>query len=494
MKIVFITSGGLEMGMGHVYRSISLAEEIAKFGNKVDIHFLTKSNDIVINKIKNSGFKVIRPKDYEGELELLKKINPNVVIIDRLNVQEYFVKAIRRSLDPKIVIFDNVSSANKYADVIVNAIVGSNFRNRKFWDSSTNSLYFYGPRYLILKREFYKYKKKKKTDKEKKILLIFGGSDPSNLTSKILNRIMMLKQDLDIEIILGPYFIYFDELNKILEKNKAKRERIKIYKDVKNVADKMHNVDLVITSPGLSMFEALYIGTPVIAICQNLLQKDTYSNFFPLINANEINNFSDFLDSRFLISPEEEYIKDLYIGKGKKEVIEAITNLNPMSKDKTISLRQAVDDDLELMMAWRSNPFVYEGFYLQNRPLKWEEHYSWWKSRDNRVDWIISLHGEEHSRDVGSVNVSFMDNDTPEIGIYIGEVTLWGRGVARSAISLVINWLKILGYKIVRARIMKLNIKSLKLFEGLGFKKIGEGRKGEWVYELNLSVHEEEAR
>jgi len=41
---------------------------------------------------------------------------------------------------------------------------------------------------------------------------------------------------------------------------------------------------------------------------------------------------------------------------------------------------------------------------------------------------------------------------------------------------------------------MKLNIKSLKLFEGLGFKKIGEGRKGEWVYELNLSVHEEEAR
>ena len=78
MKIAFVTDGGLEMGMGHVYRSITLAEEIM---DKAEIYFFTKSDEIVVSKIKNSGFNVLKLKDDEEMLKLLKERNPNIVII-----------------------------------------------------------------------------------------------------------------------------------------------------------------------------------------------------------------------------------------------------------------------------------------------------------------------------------------------------------------------------------------------------------------------------
>lgn len=158
--------------------------------------------------------------------------------------------------------------------------------------------------------------------------------------------------------------------------------------------------------------------------------------------------------------------------------------MNRSHKAETILLREANDDDLELMMAWRSNPIVYRGFYLQREPLKYEEHYTWWKSRRNRKDWIITFQCGEYTRDVGSVHVSSLDSDSPEVGVYIGEVTAWGRGFGRQAVSLVLTWLRAAGYKKARASILKDNATSIGLFEALGFKRISEEHEGEWVCEL----------
>ena len=38
--------------------------------------------------------------------------------------------------------------------IIINAIVGSNFNNKKFLDKNIDTQYFYGPKYLFLRDEF----------------------------------------------------------------------------------------------------------------------------------------------------------------------------------------------------------------------------------------------------------------------------------------------------------------------------------------------------
>ncbi len=89
--ISFITDGGLEMGMGHVYRSLTLAEEMRDMA-KVTISFLTKSNNIVTQKISRVGFRVIQQENDDGIINEIKICKPCVLVVDRLYVTEQFLK------------------------------------------------------------------------------------------------------------------------------------------------------------------------------------------------------------------------------------------------------------------------------------------------------------------------------------------------------------------------------------------------------------------
>jgi len=323
MKIAFVVDGGLEMGMGHVQQSTTLAKELT---NIASIVFFTKSGEIVINQIRAAGFNVINPKNDDEMINLLREMNPNIVIIDKLDVAEQFAKEIKESLNSKLVIFTNLTSANKFADIAVTADIGSQFQNIKFIDKKTNTLYYYGPKYWILRQEFYEFKKKEKcfADKVEKILLIFGGSDPSNLTSAVLSELLSLNYDFKIDIIVGAQYIYLDTVNQVLMQHPNKKSHINLYNNVKNVAELMYSADLVIASPGLSAFEALCVGTPVIVMPQDMLQKETYEGFMRILDKTEVHKLSNMIASKNFTYPNEENILTMQIGEGKSELIEII--------------------------------------------------------------------------------------------------------------------------------------------------------------------------
>jgi len=322
-KIAFLVEGSLEMGMGHIYKSITLAEELQ---DKGEICFLTRSAQIAVNQIENSGFRALKLKNDDEVARCLEEIKPDVVIIDRLEVEEFFAKKLKNDLNTRLVIFDNLSAANKHADVVINAGVGSNFENKRFIDKNTNTLYYYGPKYLVLRKEFYEFKAKGKrlNDKIRRILLIFGGSDPSNLTSKVLDELLTWHKELKTDVILGSGFVYSDELNRVLKKHQSQKGNAKVYQNIKNVAELMHKADLVIASPGLSMFEAFCVGTPVIAISQTQFHKNLFDKFFPTLHEDEIGKLKDIISAGDFLKPDTEYIKNLDMGEGKAEIVKEI--------------------------------------------------------------------------------------------------------------------------------------------------------------------------
>jgi RimJ/RimL family protein N-acetyltransferase len=67
----------------------------------------------------------------------------------------------------------------------------------------------------------------------------------------------------------------------------------------------------------------------------------------------------------------------------------------------------------------------------------------------------------------------------PEVGLYIGEVELWGQGVGKQALT---QMLELLPERAAYAVIHRKNERSIKLFTSLGFKKIGKARKGQELY------------
>jgi len=152
-----------------------------------------------------------------------------------------------------------------------------------------------------------------------------------------------------------------------------------------------------------------------------------------------------------------------------------------------IFIRDATLADRVLVMAWRSNPLVYAGFYQQKTPLKWEEHKNWWAGRNQ--DWrefiIVLVEGTE-MRDVGVVTISQLDHWSPEVGYFIGEVSLWGKGIGREAVSLALDWIKRYNKEYCHTTILDNNLRSIGLIKSLGFKKLGEAREGESWYQRKL--------
>jgi len=153
-----------------------------------------------------------------------------------------------------------------------------------------------------------------------------------------------------------------------------------------------------------------------------------------------------------------------------------------------IRLRPLTREDYELVMAWRSHPDVYAGNYTQDHPLAWREHVNWVMNRpaDSEMH-IISLSEEGlPERRAGGVNLCNLNTDEPEVGIYIGDTTLWGRGVAKQALCLTANYLEERGYRFIRASIKDGHERSERLFTSLGYVLIGAARAGESRYRKEL--------
>ncbi len=329
MKIIIITDGNNLQGLGHVYQSITLAgylSERVEFNPQ--IFFITKSDKHVIKLIKNAGFDVLTKSSDEEIFKVLVFENPDRIIFDKIDVSPKLAKRIKNELEAKLIIFTNLTDANLYADVSILADIGSNFKNIYKKDKANGKVEFFGPKYWILRPEFYKNKIKKVADKKgiTKIMLIFGGSDPSNMSTLVLKELLKMHVNLDILLVLGSAFAHTEQLNIVLNENLNSLSKVKIVKNVNNVAELMHQTDLVLASPGLSFFESLAIGTPVIGFHQDEIQKKTYKDLLPTIDKNEIAKLPEMIKDMSFIFPNDPFITSMDIGRGKDQIIQEILN------------------------------------------------------------------------------------------------------------------------------------------------------------------------
>jgi spore coat polysaccharide biosynthesis predicted glycosyltransferase SpsG len=311
------------MGMGHVQQSTTFARELLP---KADVCFLTKSDETVLAKIVENGFEATWHENDAGILHHLKAKNPDIVIFDKLDVAEELAKGIKQALSAQLVIFTNLTAANRYADVAVTADIGSRFENVRFVDEETKTIYFYGPRYWVLRPEFYEYQRRGRVGvaRPERVLLIFGGSDPANLTSASLEQLLLLERPFKLDVVLGAHFCHDDDVLKILQRHEGKSANVTVYRNISTIAELMYGADLVLASPGLSAFEALRVGTPVIVVPHDTLQRDTYQGFMRMLERDELWKLGDMIEKRNFTYPDDEQIARMEIGEGVQELKEVI--------------------------------------------------------------------------------------------------------------------------------------------------------------------------
>ncbi|MBY6054752.1 GNAT family N-acetyltransferase [Cytobacillus firmus] len=140
---------------------------------------------------------------------------------------------------------------------------------------------------------------------------------------------------------------------------------------------------------------------------------------------------------------------------------------------KSIKIRPITIDDFNFVLKWsKDNSFCLANGWEQNR--KEEELFNWWLHCVNNIsEDFIRLGVECKDRLIGYADLANIKDNSAELGIAIGESTLWGKGLGYTAALCMIDYAsKKRGITSINAETHEKNFRSRKMLEKLGFKEI----------------------
>lgn len=273
-KIVLRCDGYKEIGMGHIYHCITLAHNLIEH----DVTIVTNKKYIEgLEKIKSSNLKYVEIEKDEDFYNYLKLNRVDIVVNDCLDTTEEYIKNLKMLVE-KVITIEDLGPGTKYADVVINALYDDN--------SIKNS--YMGEKYVCLREEFILSKPKEFSEELKNVIVLFGGTDPANLTEKIY---MLAKKEKYKNI----NFIFICGIGSSFIGTTENSENITILKNVVNLSEYMLQADMAFTSQGRTVYELAALGVPSIVMSQNkreMLHTFAHMNngFVNLGLGEEINN------------------------------------------------------------------------------------------------------------------------------------------------------------------------------------------------------------
>ena len=319
-KILLVVDGYSEIGLGHIYRCLSLAYNLLDH----DIQFgLSTKSDIGLEKIKSSYFSYFT---YSNEAELFRFIKNNevdIVINDILNTEYQYIKNLKQ-LNVKVVNFEDLGTGIELADVVINDL---------YEKSNEQANCYWGSEYYCVRDEFLITQPAPFNEEVKEVLVLFGGTDPSNLTRKVLEAVNRFNNNsVHYTFVLGLGYPEKELIKSDIEKYELNAD---VVCDVKQMTKYMQRADLAISSQGRTMYELALMEVPTILIAQH--ERETLHTFGELkngfINLGIGNNLNietieatiNWLNSCPQIRLQmKEKMKNLNLKQGTKNVLDLI--------------------------------------------------------------------------------------------------------------------------------------------------------------------------
>lgn len=324
---VFCVIGSKESGLGHIFRTLTLARY---FGQNDCIFITSKQDDLAINIIASQNYKLEIIENWDQINVILNKLSPNIIINDILDTSPVYMNKLMeyRNVFPscKIINFEDLGDGAQYADIVINALYETSFKQKNHYS---------GYKFVCVK-DMFRYLPMKNIESIEKILVTFGGTDPSDITESIIPILHSLSLELnmkfEITIILGPGYSKEKRMNiyDLIQKNSYRESLFTIKEDIKEMALEMSSNDLIISSNGRTVYEGTSLGIPVFSLAQN--------------EREELHLFSHFSKSVIYMGRFSEEKKDK-ISKKLKDLIlntEIIQNKNKEAKIYGIEIRQGV--------------------------------------------------------------------------------------------------------------------------------------------------------
>lgn len=282
MKIAIQADGGSEIGMGHIMRTLVLAEELSKENEVFYMCRVENRGHCSHSYIKDNGCKVTSLEQLEGYnisyskyiqgiekilcegfqvkllnednlIDELKQIKADLLITDSYFVDEKYFEETKKIFNKTAYIDD----MNKYY-FNVDFLINQNCDAEDFhYKVNHDTKLILGTDYILLREEFKNLHKKDMKNKAYDIMITVGGADPYRITEKILYYISEL--DYNFHVVIGPCF---DDTSFI---ESFKNDKIKFYYNA-DMREIMKRCDIAISACGSTLYELSACGVPTLGI------------------------------------------------------------------------------------------------------------------------------------------------------------------------------------------------------------------------------------
>ena len=264
--IVFRADGNAIIGMGHIMRCISIANQAKKMGH--DCLFIIASGDCErIISAAGHSVKVI-DSDYlnwrDGELDFVfDYCIPDMMIVDSYYINTEFMVGLHdkcKKNETKLVYIDDRCLEAYECDVLINYnVFASNMDYGSLYGNNGIPKMLMGTKYVPLRDEFSEKKRMELSKFGKNILISTGGADSEHLTSALL-QVASEYKDFDFHVVVG----MMNEDRDILKAEALNCRNIFIYENVDNMSELMLSCDLAISAAGSTLYELCAMQTPTI--------------------------------------------------------------------------------------------------------------------------------------------------------------------------------------------------------------------------------------
>lgn len=260
LNVVIRANGGEAIGLGHIRRCLTLADALAQQG--ATVHFVTNDNQAALDTVGTNGFDAIPvdlEKDFEQTSAALRLLQANVLVVDSYDIDAEYLTRIRDACNILVAIDDN-ADRRLPVDVVIN---GNAYAPSLMYEVLPETVLLLGARYAMLRKEFRPTSVRRIEGPATRILITIGGSDPSNLTPKLVDMVLSEKADLQLDVVVGPFF---DQRDSITEATADKRDQIQVHYNPGDMRSLMVQADMAITGGGQTTYELAATGTPALAI------------------------------------------------------------------------------------------------------------------------------------------------------------------------------------------------------------------------------------
>ena len=247
-RILLHADAGSKLGMGHVYRTLALAQELARH----EILIVT-STSMPLGKefFERQVFSHQEVSDSSDVAAVAREFAADLVILDILDTEKELVEAIKAT-GAKVVSFEDLGSGATVADLVVSDL----YPNQSLGDNQLTSV-----ENAVLAPSFESLSRTAAIGKDvNHVLVLFGGTDPSGLALNSLRALEEIGFTGKVSCVRG---LGASEIEGDFKLD------LEMLRDVKNMGALMVSADLALSSAGRTITELLSIGVPTICLAQN---------------------------------------------------------------------------------------------------------------------------------------------------------------------------------------------------------------------------------